>query len=207
MGPAVLACIATASLLGVAGAEAPEPSFEGKSLSYWMTVLREVPKDPSLASQDWRKAPWAVGKIGVPALPGLIEALDDESAQVRLRAIRPILAMGADASDAAPKLAGLLKDTDAGVRQWSAAALGLIGPAAAGATPALNAALKDDQPAVRQAAAAALGAIGVQESIPLLREATNDPNKAVQRAARVAIERLEGKTRPAEGDPSPAPEP
>ena len=208
MSLVVAAWAITASLFGAAGSETPEPSFEGKPLGYWMTVLREVPKDPARASQDWRKAPWAVGKIGVPALPGLIDALDDESPQVRLRAIRPILAMGALASDAAPKLSSLLKDSDAGVRQWSAAALGQIGPAAAGATPALNAALKDDEASVRQAAAAALGGIGAHDSIPLLREATNDPNKAVQRAARVAIERLEEKPRPPEGgDPSPAPAP
>jgi HEAT repeat protein len=190
-------------LLGVAHAEMPEPSFEGKPLSHWMKALREVPKDPKRASQDWRKAPWVLGRIGVPALPGLIAALDDENPEIRLRAIRPILAMGSTASDAAPMLAELLEDPNPRIRQWSAAALGQIGPSAAGATPGLNAALKDTEPPVRQAAAAALGAIGAVESVPLLRETTNDSSQAVQRAARLALERLEGKPASAQPEPSP----
>jgi HEAT repeat protein len=101
--------------------------------------------------------------------------------------------MGSSASDAAPMLAELLEDPNPRIRQWSAAALGQIGPSAAGATPGLNAALKDTEPPVRQAAAAALGTIGAVESIPLLRETTNDSSQAVQRAARLALERLEGK--------------
>ena len=199
----VWALVAAPLLLGIAGAEVATPSFEGKSLDHWMRVLREVPKDPARASQDWRKAPWALGKIGVPALPGLIEALGDDSPEVRLRAIRPILAMGPTASDAAPVLTGLLADADSRVRQWSAAALGQIGPAAAGAAPALINALGDPDATVRQAAAAALGAIGAAEAAPRLRDALSDSNKAVQRAARLALEHIEGKPGGAPKDDSP----
>jgi HEAT repeat protein len=156
-----------------------------------MALLKEVPKDPARASSDWRKAPWAVGKIGVPALPRLIEALDDSDAQVRLRAIRPIVVMGGVASDAAPALASHLGDADTQVRQWSAVALGQIGPPAAGAVPRLAEALKDSETAVRQAAAAALGAIGAAEAIEPLKDAAADPNPGVQRAVRLALERLQ----------------
>lgn len=185
-----IAVVAFASLVGFLRAEG-EPSFEGKTLSQWMALLKEVPKDPARTSSDWRKAPWAVGKIAVPALPGLIEALDDANAQVRLRAIRPIVVMGAVASDAAPALASRLADDDAQVRQWSAVALGQIGPPAAGAVPRLAEALKDPETAVRQAAAAALGAIGATEAIDPLKDAAADPNPGVQRAARLALERLQ----------------
>ena len=181
------------ALLGFVGLLAAEtgPSFEGKSLGQWMTLLKEVPKDAARASQDWRKAPWALGKIGVPALPGLIAALDDADPHVRLRAIQPIVAMGSAASDAAPALAARLADSDARVRQWSAAALGQIGPPAAGAVPGLVEALRDSEPTVRQAAAAALGAVGAPEAIEPLRGAATDPNLGVQRAARLALQRLQ----------------
>ncbi len=185
-----IAAVVLAGLVGLLRAEA-EPSFEGKALSQWMALLKEVPKDPARTSSDWRKAPWALGKIGVPALPHLIEALDDADAAVRLRAIRPIVVMGAVASDAAPALASHLADSDTQVRQWSAVALGQIGPPAAGAVPRLAEALKDSEAAVRQAAAAALGAVGGMEAIDPLKNALADPNPGVQRAARVALQRLQ----------------
>lgn len=169
----------------------PEPSFDGKSLSQWMTLLTEARKDRSHASQDWRKAPWALSKIGVPALPALIAALDHPDPNVRLRAIRPIVAMGNVASDAAPALARRLKDEAPRVRQWSAAALGQIGPPAAGGVPGLIEALKDAEPSVRQAAAAALGAIGATDAIEPLQGTAADPNLGVQRAARLALDRLQ----------------
>jgi HEAT repeat protein len=187
---AAILCAALLSAL-TAQAEEVEPSFEGKSLSQWMTLLKEVPKDPAHASQDWRKAPWALGKIGVPALPGLITTLEDPTPSVRLRAIRPIVAMGHVASDAAPTLARCLKDGDPHVRQWAAVALGQIGPAAAGGGPGLIEALKDPEPTVRQAAAAALGTLGNLEAVEPLQSATADTNLAVQKAARLALQRLQ----------------
>jgi HEAT repeat protein len=193
----MLKTIATAILwVGLLGsvvgyAEEAQPSFEGKSMSQWMTLLKEVPNDPAHASQDWRKAPWALGKIGVPALPDLITTLQDPNPSVRLRAIRTIVAMGKVASDAAPGLAQCLKDSDPRVRQWAAVALGQIGPAAAGGGAALIGALKDPEPSVRQASAAALGAIGTQEAIEPLQAAATDANLAVQRAARLALEKLQ----------------
>ena len=193
MPKAMLAAVLGVALLGGAKTRADETpaSFEGRSLSQWMTLLREVPKDPAHASEDWRKAPWALGKIGVPALPDLITTLEDPNPRIRLRAIRPIVAMGKVASDAAPGLAQCLKDEDPHVRQWAAVALGQIGPAAAGGGPALIATLKDPEPAVRQASAAALGAIGTPEAIEPLQAAALDSNLAVQKAARLALQKLQ----------------
>jgi len=187
----VPAAALVALLAGLAARAEVGASFEGKTLGQWMALLKEVPKDPARTSSDWRKAPYAVGKIGVPALPGLIEAMDDADAGVRLRVIRPIVVMGSSASDAAPALAIRLGDTDAQVRQWAAVALGQIGAPAAGAVPKLAEALKDSEPSVRQAAAAALGAIGSTDAIDPLNEAADDPNAGVQRAVRLALQRLQ----------------
>jgi HEAT repeat protein len=180
------------------GARGADPQWDGRPLSYWVGLLREVPKDERSASADWRKAPWAISKIGVSAIPSLITTLGDPKAQVRLRAIRPLVAMGSAASDAAPALTARLNDEDVKVRQWSAVALGTIGAPAAGAVPTLIAALKDPEPPVRQAAAAALGSMGSEDAIAPLEEALSDPSVPVQRAARLSLDRLR---------PSPTPSP
>ena len=61
--------------------------------------------------------------------------------------------------------------------------------------PALVEALKDKAPPVRQAAAGALGQIGpdAKDAVPDLREAQKDSNKAVSRAAGMALRRIQGK--------------
>ena len=169
--PALAAVLLALAALARAGAE---PSFEGKTLGQWMALLKEVPKDPARTSSDWRKAPYAVGKIGVPALPSLIEAMGDADAGVRLRVIRPIVVMGPTASDAAPALATRLGDPDAQVRQWSAVALGQIGGPAAGAVPKPAAAFS-----------------GSTASVEPMKAAAADANTGVQRAVRLALQRLQ----------------
>jgi HEAT repeat protein len=182
--------------LACAPAVADGPEWDGRPLSYWIQLLREVPKEPRTASADWRKAPWAISKIGVASIPALITTLDDPNPEVRLRAIRPLVAMGRTASDAAPALTVRLRDDDPRVRQWSAVALGTIGPPAVGAVPTLVTVLKDDQPQVRQAAAAALGSLGSTDAIAPLEAAGADSSAAVQRAVRLALERLRPSPKP-----------
>ncbi len=183
--------------LPCASALADGPEWDGRPLSYWVGLLREVPKDPRTASADWRKAPWAISKIGVASIPALVTTLGDPNPDVRLRAIRPLVAMGRTASDAAPALTVRLRDDDPRVRQWSAVALGTIGPPAVGAVPTLVTVLqKDDQPQVRQAAAAALGNLGSEDAIAPLEEAAADSSAAVQRAARLALDRLRPSPKP-----------
>jgi HEAT repeat protein len=179
-----------AMVLPCASLRAAEPEWDGRPLSYWIGLLREVPKHPGAASTDWRKAPWALSRIGVASIPAIVATLDSPNPEVRLRAIRPLVAMGSTASDAAKTLTVHLKDDDPRVRQWSAVALGTIGPAAVAALPTLATALKDDDATVRQAAAAALGNLDSGDAIEPLEAATEDPSEAVQRAARLALERL-----------------
>jgi HEAT repeat protein len=187
---------ALAFALAAATATPADLEWDGRPLSYWIGLLREVPKDERSASADWRKAPWAVSKIGVAAIPALITTLGDPKPEVRLRAIRPLVAMGSAASDAAPALTARLTDDDLKVRQWSAVALGTIGSPAVGAVPALIAALKDPEPPVRQAAAAALGNMGSEDAVPALEEAASDASAAVQRAAHLSLDRLRPSPKP-----------
>lgn len=182
--------------LACATATAAGLEWDGRPLSYWIGLLREVPKDERSASADWRKAPWAVSKIGVAAIPALITTLGDPKPEVRLRAIRPLVAMGSAASDAAPALTARLTDDDLKVRQWSAVALGTIGAPAVGAVPALIAALKDPEAPVRQAAAAALGNMGSEDAVPALEEAASDASAAVQKAAHMSLDRLRPSPKP-----------
>ncbi len=102
----------------------------------------------------------AVGGIGAPAVPGLIEALGDEHAWLRADAAYALGVVEEGIDPAIPALARALDDPSEDVRQWSAWALGHHGPAAAGAVEDLRAALTDPETWVRQNAAEALGRIG-----------------------------------------------
>lgn len=85
----------------------------------------------------------ALARIGPPAVPSLIAALEDEDTEVRLQAAHGLARMGPKAELAVPALILTLEDSDAEVRQASARALGQIGQAAEVAIPALVKALKD----------------------------------------------------------------
>jgi len=71
-----------------------------------------------------------VGPEARPALPALIQALQDDHESVRCRAIMAIAEMGPDARMAAPALVQLLRDRSSLVRRWAPRRLGDIGPTA-----------------------------------------------------------------------------
>ena len=91
--------------------------------------ISDVP-DQELASE-------ALARIGPPAVPSLVQALNHRDPQVRREATRVLMRMGPDAKSAAPELTQLLDDEDELVRKYAAKALGNIGPEAAVAVPAL----------------------------------------------------------------------
>ena len=93
---------------------------------------------------------------------------------------------------AVPALIDALHDPDGGVRKAAAEALGKVDPDLKLAVPALQNALKDKAPPVRIAAAGALGQIGpdAKDAVPALREMQQDSNRAVSRAANMAIRRI-----------------
>jgi len=107
--------------------------------------------------QVWYRTAYALGKIGEPALPALIEALGHESESVRSGAAKALTWLGPKAEPAMPKLLGQLNDSRNLPRQYAAEALGMIGPKA---VPPLLEALGAPEAPVRQAAAEALAWMG-----------------------------------------------
>jgi len=96
----------------------------------------ERPKPLSEIS-DKELAAEALARIGPPAVPSLIQALQHRDPQVRREVVRVLMRMGPDAKAAAPELTRLLDDEDELVRKYAVKALGNIGPDAAIAVPAL----------------------------------------------------------------------
>jgi HEAT repeat protein len=151
----------------------------------------------SLRNKDWRVAEPVVeslSRIGVPAIPVLIDGLQDPALPVRWGSARALGAIGADAADAAPALADALDDDQVMVRWAAANALWAIGPGANQATEALNAGLSDEQWIVRWAAARALGGIvgddkpPGDETVSALANALRDEDSRVCEAAAFALE-------------------
>lgn len=79
----------------------------------------------------------ALGRIGRPAVPRLVEALQSPDATLRQQAADTLARIGPAADEAVPALVQALRDDDPLVRKSAARALGQIGPAAAAAVPSL----------------------------------------------------------------------
>ena len=179
--------------------------YHGEQNGKMDSTAGSVPKDPSkliCTLQDGLNdeneatrlnAAYALGGIGKPAIPTLIEALRQESKvswnrnldrgdftnPSQLDSIYGLAAMG---EPAVPTLTEVLGDTDWWTRAGAAAALGCMGEPAHGAVPALIEALKDDSEWVRRNAADTLGNIGPlsRSAVPALIEALGD-NSPVSR--------------------------
>jgi HEAT repeat protein/energy-coupling factor transporter ATP-binding protein EcfA2 len=130
----------------------------------------------------------ALGEIGVPAVPHLIEALGhgSESAAKALGELK--------AQESVPHLIEALGHGSESVREAAAEALGEL--KAQESVPHLIEALGDeyksllDRYPVREAAAKALGELKAQESVPHLIEVLGDGNGVVRRAAARALGKL-----------------
>jgi HEAT repeat protein len=134
----------------------------------------------------------ALGVIGVPAVPALLETLKDRDGWVGQAAAETLGQIGPPAT---PALIQALRDQDGGVREAAAEALGAIGDPQA--TPALIQALRDQDGGVREAAAEALGQIGDPQATPALIQALRDPVVGVRKAAAWALGQI--------GDPQAVP--
>jgi hypothetical protein len=105
--------------------------------SFERPIIESVSIKPLAAWTEQEAAAEALGRIGVAAVPALVESLQDPDAAARLKAVEVLGRMGADAKDAVPQLVRLLDDPDLNVRKAAARTLGRIGPAAQQAVPAL----------------------------------------------------------------------
>ena len=127
-----------------------------------------------------------LGKIGEPAIPALMKALQDKNLQVRRSAADVLRQIG---PPAIPALVKALKDSDANVRSIAAYVLGKIGAKAKTALPQLVPLLTDSNAKVRSSAASALGGIGAeaQTAVPQLVPLLTDSNANVRSNAASAL--------------------
>ncbi|MGD9126565.1 MAG: HEAT repeat domain-containing protein [Planctomycetia bacterium] len=109
--------------------------WKGGSRADWEAALKD--KDPMKRAE----ATVALGTMGADGIPGLTEALSDESPLVRRKAAESLQSSGPEAISAIDGLIALLQDQDLGVQEAAAETLGAIGPAADKALPALQKAL------------------------------------------------------------------
>lgn len=170
----------------------PTRTSGSDDLSKLIRKLQDGLNDESEATR--LNAAYALGNIGEPAIPTLIEALRRESKTAwnrnldrgdftnpsQLDSIYGLAAMG---ESAVPALTEVL-DADANwwTRAGAAAALGCMGEPAHGAVPTLIGALKDESEWVRRNAADTLGNIGpsARSAVPALIAALSD-NRPVSR--------------------------
>lgn len=132
----------------------PKPSPDQIAQTRRQTFGVEEPQAPSSIPQlpplqmfmEWgvrQTATDSLARIGLPAMPALIDALRDPSADVRDRAAQALARIGPPARQAVPSLIDALNDPDWRVRRSAARALGQIGPAAEEAVPALIEVIRD----------------------------------------------------------------
>jgi HEAT repeat protein len=204
----VLPLLALLAFTGPVRADDKEPELDGKTLSQWMTMLRE--------SENGRLRKAAVASLGQIAgehsekdkvVKEIVTAVskamrNDSSAGVRAEAARAVARVAADLlkstkSDVGSVVVDLAeairteKETD--VRYEQALALQRFGPQAKAAVEALSAVLTDADAKVKAAAATALGRIGkdakgaTDELLPLVKS----EDAEVRKAAVFAIGRVE----------------
>ncbi len=173
---------------GAKGTAVSEPLAWGKPLSHWAKALRDE-KNPGHT-----RAPVALRMIGAPAIPTLMDALQDKRPNVRLGAVMGLSRMRPPAKAAVPVLMGALKDSSPVVRRLAAHTLAEIGPPAAAAVPVLVEWLNGTEAGSRAAAIVILGEFGAvaRPAVPSLRKALSDPDKGIQRLAAETLTKIEG---------------
>lgn len=130
-----------------------------------------------LKSQDDQISPSACNalvKIGSEAVRPLANLLEDESVEIRRKAVSALEQIGTDASAATPHLILALEDPDpeGDVRWYATIAIGKIGLPAREAIPSLIKRLRDEKAGIRAYASWALGKMSLEakDAIPVLLE-------------------------------------
>jgi len=132
-----------------------EPCYQDRPMSAWLTQLKD--KDPA-ARQEAAKA---LGVIGQPAVPALVERLKDPDNDIRIAAADALSRIGGDARVALPELDKALKDPEPRVREHVAYNLAVaVNPNDQSVLPTLINALQDQDPEVRRQVALALARFG-----------------------------------------------
>jgi HEAT repeat protein len=152
-------------------------------------ALVEALKDPRVAPAACM-ALSTMGAGAAPAVPAVVELLQDEGSPVFLDALRA-LHMGPAARAAAPAVLRVLRSKDASHRAEAVRVLGAICARGQPVWEALRAALADRSAGVRGAAVEALVRLGgAAEAVPELTRLRKDKVGYVRRAAASALEAL-----------------
>ena len=137
-------------------------------------------------------AVFALSAIGRPAVPHMVELLDENDWWLRAAAADVLGDLGTTASDTVPYLTRTLDDEAEWVRRNAVEALGNIGPDAAEAVPTLSRRLQDSESWIRHNAALSLAKIGpsAAQAVPDLRKNIDDEDRYARANAAVALERI-----------------
>ena len=134
--------------------EPPQPKYEEKTIAEWIELL----KVDDLTRRDAARA--ALIRIGVPAVPSLMELLKSNDDTARHWASATLSFLSPTSKGAAPALAELLADSNPDVRHAAGGVLWHLHSEAKAAVPILRELLRNKDREIRLAALSALGAIG-----------------------------------------------
>lgn len=164
----------------------------------WAQKSSDVPinlyiyKFKSIDEDERNKAIESLQKIGDPAVPALLKALQNEDMWIRSLAAIAIGRIKKNTKVSFPELIQALKDKEPLVRYSAALALSYIGDRkATSATSILIQALENDSPSVRRRAVLALGNVGKSKTtIPALIKALGDTDESVRYSAASTLNRI-----------------
>jgi HEAT repeat protein len=120
------------------------------------------------------------------AIPGLLDALQDEDIRIKVAACAALGEIGAPS--AVPELLHILNKDNNNDLRW--AATGALGKMGVAAVPGLVKALQDEDWKVRRSAADALWGLREPSAVPALVEAMFDKNDVVRQASAGAVEAM-----------------
>jgi len=194
--------VTIAALVTWKATTAKQPSYEDKTLGYWLSQTDASANLTPQASNALKH----IGSDACPTLVRMLHAKDHSPAVGHMlgwlhiqhppAALQMVIAcqgfeiLGAQASDAVPDMIRLFKNDADPQAQWmTALAIGGIGPAASNAIPALLPALNSTNFILRRNTLEALGKIHSQPDlvVPQLVRALDDQDGSVKVAAFAAI--------------------
>jgi len=157
-----------------------------------LTQLAADSSNSTLGSGDWMRgsgAIFALGQIGVEALPALMTVLTNQQSSLRSQAAMSFAWLGTNGRPAVPLLIECLRDKNANLVRCSAFSLGRLRQAPDRVVPALVDVLQHPRPLIRCAVAEALGQFGdeARSAVPALLNTLNDTDRLTRKAASNAL--------------------
>ena len=216
----LFACVLLATLSSLAwlvlGHSKPEPAYNGKRLSFWLTGFDtssyQLAHPHGPAPPSYQEAEAAIQAMGTNAIPVFLRQLQTHDSKLKTavmglltnqhliaihyappnpyRILTEFRALGAVASNAVPRLIEIFEQDPSPLPQTAIPEiLGAIGPAAAPAIPTLLRGLNHTNEWVRYNSIYAIGRIHSQPglAVPALTKCLNDPAAYIRWQAILAL--------------------